>query len=285
MGPESFPVYERVPRMLCSRVKMACVALLLLFGCGSEQYEARLKETNAFFEYRQSLDRVLQPGSWNYPPYQISMRIPKGFNLLPPPKIAKEGEPVPEDTRQPLYLGLRLPGLVGAWQGEFPCDGGNRPVFLYVCSNHQSYLEQAKDPEITEPALFLTELENLLSATMQVQLPPGEVTQVGNNVRYAEICPRDGKYALQKKFTGVTFVPPGVLPQVGVEIKTQMYSHYNGPIHVAILAVYPASIRERLEDKLLTALETFSVSNQIPRAPVGKAGGAAGQGAVPNKGF
>jgi len=267
--------------MLHPRIMMACVGLLLIFGCGSDVYESRLKETNAFFEYRQSLDRVLQSGNWTSPT-SISMRIPKGLNLLPAPPPAKEGEPIPDDTRQPLYLGLQLPGLVGAWQGEFACDDGNRPVFLYVCSNHQWYQDLVKNPEGPDPALFLTELENALSSTMQVALPPGEVAQVGNNVRYAETCPRDGKYALQRKFTGITFVPPAVLPQVGVEIKAQMYGHYNGPIHVAILAIYPASIRERLELKLLTALETFSVSNQVPKtAP----GATTGPGAAPKSGF
>ena len=267
--------------MLHSRNMMATVGLLLVFGCGSDLYESRLKETNAFFEYRQSLDRVLQSGNWTTPT-TISMRIPKGFNLLPAPLPAKEGEPIPEDARQPLYLGLQLPGLVGAWQGEFPCDDGNRPVFLYVCSNHQSYLDLIAAPEGPDPALFLTELENALSTTMQVTLPPGEVAQVGNNIRYAETCPRDGKYALQKKFTGITFVPPGVLPQVGVEIKAQMYGHYNGNIHVAVLAIYPASIRERLEDKLLTALETFSVSNQVPKV---QAGATTGPGTGSKAGF
>ena len=267
--------------MLHSRNMMACIGLLLVFGCGSSVYEARLKETNALFDYHQALDRVLQGGKWTSPT-SISLRIPKGFNPLPAPPIAKEGEPVPEDSRQPHYLGLLLPGLAGAWQGEFACNDGNRPVFLYVCSNHQLFLDLAKNPKGPDPELFLSELENALSATMQVQLPPGEVTQVGNNIRYSEICPRDGKYAVQKKFTGITFVPPAVLPQVGVEIKAQMYGHYNGRIQVAVLAIYPASILERLENRLLTALETFSVSPELPRGQPGAAGaaGAAGGGKI-----
>ena len=100
------------------------------------------------------------------------------------------------------------------------------------------------------------------------------MTQVGNNIRYEETCPRDGKYAAQKKFAGITFVPPGVLPQVGMELKTQLYEYDNGPIQVAVIAIYPASIRERLDDKLLTALETFNVTKQLPKSPAGKAGAA-----------
>ncbi len=267
--------------MHCSRYKMICLGLLLIFGCGSDVYESRLKETNAFFEYRQSLDRVLQNGTWNHPQFPISMRIPKGFNLLPAPAIPKEGEPAPEDARQPLYLGLTLPGLVGAWQGEFPCDDGNRPGFLYVCSNHQWYLDVAKAGTGPDPAVFLTELETALANTMQVTLPPGGGSQIGNNVRYTEMCPRERKYAIPKEFTGITFVPPAVLPQVGVEIKGQMYGHYNGPIHIAVIAIYPASIRERLEDKLLKSLETLTVSNQIPKLQAG----AAGAGAATKSGF
>ncbi len=267
--------------MLRSRSLITCVGLLLVCGCGSEQYEKRLKETDAFFTYRQSLDRVLQSGNWSVPQFTISMRVPKGFNAKPGPRPAKADEEQPEDTRQPTFLGLHLPGLVGAWQGEFPGDGGNVPVFLYVCSNHQLFLDAVKNPEAPDPALFLTDLENALSVTMQVTLPPGEVAQVGNNVRYAETCPKDGKYALQKKFTGITFVPSGPLTQMGpdaVEIKAQMYGHYNGSIQVAVLAIYPANIRERIEDKMLKSLETFTVTNQVPKLQSGQPGGKAATG-------
>ena len=265
--------------MLHSRKIVASLGLLLVFGCGSGTYEERLKETNALFEYHLGLDRVLQPGKWASPT-TITMRIPKGFTALPAPPPPKPNEPVPEDSRQPFYLGLTLPGLVGAWQGPFPCDDGlNRSVYLYVCSNHQMYQSLAANPKGTDPELFLTNLETALSNAMQVQLPPGEGTQIGNNVRYSEMCPRDGKYAVQRKFTGITFVPPAVLPQVGVPIKAQMYGHYNGKIQVAILAVYPASVRDRIEDRLLTALETFGVSNSLPSAqpgaPIGPGGAPA----------
>ena len=267
--------------MLRSRTLITCVGLLLVFGCGSEQYEARLKQTNAFFEYRQSLDRVLQSGNWTVPQYTISMRIPKGFNAKPGPRPAKEGEEQPEDTRQPPFLGLYLPGLVGAWDGEFPGDTGNVKVFLYVCSNHQLFLDAVKNPDAPDPALFLTDVENALSTALKVTLPPGEVAQVGNNVRYAETCPKDDKYALQKKFTGITFVPPGAIPELGIEIKAQMYGHHNGSIQVAVLAIYPANIRDRIEDKLLKSLETFTVTNQVPKLQSGKAAGPAASGPTP----
>ncbi len=267
-----------------SRDIFAWVGLLLVLGCGSSKYEERLKETNALFEYHLALDRVLQPGKWTSP-NSISMRIPNGFTALPAPPIPKPDEPVPEDTRQPLYLGMEFPGLVAAWKGEFPCDDGNRPAFLYVCSNHQLYLDLAKNAKGPDPELFLSTLETSLSNTLQVQLPPGEGSQVGNNVRYAELCPRDGKYALQRKFTGITFVPPAVLPQIGVAIKAQMYSHYNGKVQVAILAIYPASIRDRLEDRLLTALETFSVSGDIPKYQPGSPAAPGGAPASRPAGF
>lgn len=271
--------------MLHSRKIMATLGLLLVWGCGSGTYEDRLKETNALFEYHLGLDRVLQPGKWSSP-NTISMRIPQGFTAIPAPPPSKPNEPIPEDTRQPFYLGLTLPGLVGAWQGLFPCDDGlNRNVYLYVCSNHQLYQGLAENPKGADPELFLTNLENMLSSTMQVQLPPGEVTQIGNNVRYAEMCPRDGKYAIQRKFTGITFVPPAVLPQVGVEIKAQYYGHYNGKIQVAVLAVYPATIRDRLEDRMLKALETFSVSSSLPSSQPGVPAGPGGAPANRPVGF
>ncbi len=268
--------------MLRSRTLLSTAWVLLVFGCGSEQYEARLAETNAFFEDRQRLDRVLQNGNWGYPQFSLSMRIPKGFELQAGPPPAKEGELVPEDTRQPNYLGLRLPGLLGAWHAKFNCDGVSHPAFLYVCSNHQGYLDLAVNPNGPDPALFLAELEAALASTLQVNLPANEGTQVGNNVRYAETRPQDSKYAAPKKFTGITFVPNGVLPQMGVEIKAQMYEHYNGPIQIAVLAIYPAAICGRPEDQLLTALETLNVTNQIPQVQTGKSGAAGSPG---TKGF
>ena len=215
------------------------------------------------------------------------MQIPNGFKLLPGPRLAKEGEPAPQDTRQPQSIGVlrfMLPGLAGAWQGEFACqDGKNRPAYLYVCSNHQMFLDKQEVPDGPEPELFLTDLENNLSADFQVNLPPGEMAQVGNNIRYAETCPKDGRYALPKKFTGITFVPPGKLPQFGdEEMKAQLYGHHNGPIQVAVLAIYPAGVRDRLDERLLIALETFSVSNAVPK---GKAGQIPGTAPQPTNGF
>lgn len=261
---------------------------LLLASCGTEQYEARLLETNAFFEYRQSLDKVLQSQPWNGP-NTITMRIPHGFKLLPPPAPPKEGEPPALDSRQPAAMGfmpLELPGLVAAWRGDFPCDGRNLPAFLYVCSNHHlfhaSATNGAKPPE---PELFLTELENTLGAAMQVEIKPLEAGPIRDNTRYAEVCPREQKYALSKHFTGIALVPPGVLPQVGIALKGQYYGHYNGKIHVGILAIYPASIRERMDEKLRTALETFSVSAAIPQAVRPKTPGVPGAAPTQPSGF
>lgn len=251
---------------------VACLSLLLLAACGTETYETRLRETNEFFEYHQRLNLDLQSGDWTSPT-TVKMRVPQGLQLLPAPPPAQMGEPPAVDQRQPFYLGVELPGLIGAWQGEFPCDNGNRPVYLYVCSNHQAFQNLLVNAQGPDPGLFLSDLENALSAQLGVQLPPGESAQVGNNQRYSLSCPREGtleaKFAVPRRFTGITFIPPHVLNNIGVEIKAQMYEHYNGPIQVAILAVYPASIRDRFEEKLLRALETFSVSNTVPKSQPG----------------
>ncbi len=256
--------------MTRSQCCLVLVGVLLAGGCGTEQYEQRLTETDAFFQYRQSLDRALQ-AYWEERSYTIKMRVPKGFNRLPRPAVPKEGEPAPVETRQPTAFNeLVLPGLVEAWRGDFACDDGKVwPTLMYVCSNH-SLFHPAEGVEGLPAEAFNHTIEELVASAMGVSLPEAISTKVEDNVRYRELCPRDPKrarYTTQKPFDAMTIVPQAGYANDKVEFtpKCQLYTHSNGPIQVAVLLIYPGNTRERLDMHLMTALETFSVSNQIPK--------------------
>lgn len=249
-----------------------CLVLMCLWsvcGCGSEQYDQRLRDTNAFFEYQQSLDRVLQR-FWEDRNLTIAMRIPHGLAQLPRPPVAKEGEPVAIDTRHPVFLNqLVLPGLVEAWRGDFACDDGQtRPVWLYVCSNHTLFHRPESEGEFT-PDQFNKTITEMVGSVLGRSLSPLNAASPGTeNALYAETCPRIAKYTIPRTFTAVSVVPPPEYTNAQIDFmpKCQLYTHENGQIQVAVLLVYPASVRERLDERLRTALETFRVTNAVPKA-------------------
>src|SRR5262245_60501591 len=78
-------------------------------GCGTATYEERLDQTRKLFEYHNTLNQNLQ-AKWERNDLGISMRVPRGYTLLPPPPIPKQLEDgtveVVEDSRQPAFLGV-----------------------------------------------------------------------------------------------------------------------------------------------------------------------------------
>jgi len=149
---------------------LLCV-FVVMCGCGAETYRARLKETAAYFRYQQSLNEELGP-KWSE--RGVSFQPPKQFQMIPPPAPPEtdEGEPAAldaaEDPRQPHYLGIELPGLLGAWEATVQADVGGteapRKAYLYVLGNHDRYLE-GPDSEgfADDPQSFLIDVENLLT--------------------------------------------------------------------------------------------------------------------------
>lgn len=137
-----------------------------LVGCGSQAYEHRLAETAKYYTYRQRVDSALELHAWQK--YGIQMRLPKGFQEIPGP--VEEDE---HDGRQPDFLSRPLPGLIGAWQTEVYVEIPERespsmPAWIFLCTNHERFLNLQKDPTDT-PELLLEDLSNTLAAELRYE--------------------------------------------------------------------------------------------------------------------
>src|SRR5690606_26894491 len=124
-------------------------AALLAAGCGAETYRSRLNDTAQYFTYQQKLREELGAARSEL---GVTYQPPKQFRWIdppPPPEVDENGEPVSVDgaeaPRQPHYLGLELPGLLGAWEATVDAEVGGqdepRKAYLYLLGNHYRYLQ------------------------------------------------------------------------------------------------------------------------------------------------
>ena len=280
---------RRRPLLLLIGTALMCIGI---GGCGVDTYKSRLDETAAYFSYKEKLNQELGPTWSSY----ASLRVPKAFQGIPappPPPAPEEGEePEPydpaEDPRQPHYLGLEFPGLLGAWEATVMAESGGEEephtAYLYVLSNHARYLQPPDDAGFSEdPATFLTDLENLLTGAIGVVLPQGETGDgVRKNERYRATAPRGKpniKFTPRKDFTAVTLKPEIDVSDLDLPIEMELYEWGGQKIQLAILVIYPQSIspREDLQDRLLLALETLQVDDVAPRSST-RSGAAPGSG-------
>lgn len=266
-----------------SLLRLALCLPLLCAGCGVAAYEKQLADTNELFTYRNKLDAALAEATWTAPDgFGISMRVPREFSQIQPPPPPPEGEEpveVPEDRRQPTYLGIEFPDLIAAFDARLPTQTGQANAFFYILGNHQRFLDQAaSDGQGPEPATFLQDLRTQLETTLQVTAADsGDGAR--DNVRYTETIPRSERFALSKQFTAVSYLPPPeALPDLP-ELRFQLYEHEAGPVQVAFLLVYPTSVRTNPVESLRIALETLTVVGEPPSPP---RPGEAASGAEPS---
>ncbi len=247
-------------------------------GCGQSTYAERVNRTAEVFAYQAKLDQNLQ-AEWAQPGWGLSMRPPVRFRLKPAPVQPKpdaEGNVVEvvEDTRQPSYLGVQLPGLVAAW--EVPNE-----AFLYLCSNHQRFLDaQAAVGDLQSPDNLFADLETVLQQAFEFQLSaeaakgPSEL-----HAKFPERLPTSDKFAQPKAFDTVRIEKTSE-PQFAARV----YEHKSDKIQVALIYVfspkYTTSPTE-LENGVRLALETLRVDPAVPRGAAKGTGGAPTGGARP----
>ena len=243
-------------------------ATLFSAGCGSQTYEARLRETKLYFEYIDQVNLALQrPVKFE----GIEIRVPKPFEQLLPAKIPEEGQP-PEKLDpllDPVRLGyfpnVVLEGVLATWKAnvrvEVPgqANSGEAPAYLHLLSNWQRWIDKQADTDI-EPPRYLSDLANHLATTFNVQ-PDGDVPWNWEPVRAMS------PYVPKKKVESI----PIELPQPPINVI--FYKTENRDVHVALLLILPRAIdpREKLEARLKHTLETIKIPSQPPQKPSPKA--------------
>jgi hypothetical protein len=264
---------------------MLPVAALFLSGCGAELYEERLGKTQVLYSHINLLNEHLQ-GMWTDSDTNVGLRIPKRFDMLPPPakpdpamaakaKAAEgeEGEKADEDEedaevihddRQPKYVNVELPGLRGAFLSKVKCLSDSRAevtadAWLYVMTNHDSY----DQPEVAKDfnKSFVTEL----CAALEVAPPEPEKWE--SDKFPARVAKEVGPFVQQLSYTVV--VPEKDIDGVLREFKIYMYQL--GEVQVIVLFVVPkdCDASEKLTERIAFSLETLAVPGEKLSAPTG----------------
>lgn len=247
------------------RTMLAAMTMLLLtafVGCGTQAYEHRLQETARYYEYRQRVDTALQRNAWQQ--FGIEFRVPNGFQEIPGP--VEEGEP---DIRQPNFLRQRLPGLIGAWQGEVMVDIPNReetsmPAWLFVCTNHNRFLDKQSDPTIT-PALLIEDLANALATDLRYE-PDTAI----NPWQWEEVrSPQGTAYVPRKTYEWIVLDDERNIDGERVRLEFRLIRYYVNEIQFCLLSVIPhgeiLDRRERVYTNIDLAMENLVVSGEPPR--------------------
>jgi len=234
-------------------------------GCGAETYERRLEETRKYFEYLQNVNQALTPAPWTE--FGIELRVPKQFELIPPPSGATDAQghpqPVPpgSDPRQPRFLNLELPGLLAAWRATVPVDteSGTRdlPAYLYLCSNHFLWLQKENDPDV-DPLSFDVDFGRRLAPLVGVSPPTADYDWQWTEER----IPKPGSYVPSKLFDTITFE----VTIRGVKYDLSLFRHQAQDIHVILMYLVPQDVapQVRLSRAIEYSLHTLMVSSEVP---------------------
>lgn len=268
--------------MRCHPMRLPSVFSLLLLGiltgCGIQQYDERINAADAYYAFLGRQNEVLD-SLWHDPETGIEIRPPKKLQLLSPPAIPADGSPGPaHDPRQPNYLDVQLPGLVGAWQGTVSADIGgvqqSVPAYFYVMSN----IHLLQQPGMKDSAgNFFDEVLNALCQGLKIQKPDKERWEIKN-------YPSQGTYAAQKSIESTLLEPSEPINNVRTDF--YLYEHANGDVQVSLLFVVPEGMNrtEMLDRARTISLETLSVPAAVP-APVASTGEGAAAPARSSGGF
>ncbi len=277
------PVTTRLTRWL------AC-GVLLMGGCGSQTYEARLEATKQRNAYLSRLDAELQP--YAQAGFNVWIRPPKEMVHVPPPVPPKEeGAEMPPDVRQSWHgVDLTLPGgsILAAWDGQLPTAGGDRaPYRILLLGNHSRFLGRDSAEETGDPGQFFTDLELRLQNLFGVTLPPGDGGRGDRpNEKYRVRLPNSDRFAVPKTYFAVNFQSETTdsSETTGLPFQAWLYEHNAQRIQVAVLILAPLNPSNDVRQRLLTSLETLQVSPDVPSAAP-RAGGTSAPSMAPRLDF
>ena len=233
----------------------------LVAGCGSQTYERRLNETKKYFDY---VDQVNSSLGAPWEEWGIKFRAPREFELIDPPpepEVDENGDPnesfTPQfDPRQPDYVDLVLPGLVGAWQAAVDVADEDEPraAFAYVLSNHYLWLQRETDPSIEPTDFHFDVLQKIASAL-------GEPPPADDDDRWSEgRFPPGIGYKAQKR---VDLIELGNVIG-GVAMNFSIYIYQVNDIQVAVLFVIPQELDRPMQTAIDFSMEWLEVSGETP---------------------
>ena len=233
-------------------------------GCGVQAYETRLEETNKYFKYREKIDNALEMR-----PFEDSgvvIRVPKGFKEIPGP-----GEEDNHDPRQPNFFRAPLPGLLAAWQkNAVEVDEGedgveDRPAWIFLCTNHQRWLDKASDAKV-EPQTFHTDIAGMLAN----DLSGYSADDVGSWEYHDERVPRQNEtaYVPRKDYSWITLEDTMRMPEnQQAEMEVMLTTYFQGEIQMALICVAPKHLarRDQFYVPIKLCMETLKMTGDIPR--------------------
>ncbi|MDA0832804.1 MAG: hypothetical protein O2955_06955 [Planctomycetota bacterium] len=261
----------------CTRVSVL-ILLWSCLGCGSADYELRLAETTRWFEF-QERQNLLLAKPWAGP--GIGVRVPKVLTPYPNPPPAEiqdeEGNMIANpdfqgDFRQPTFMNVTFPNLVGAWHGEVETrvTEGTTPLpcYLFICSNREIWLE---DNPVERATTFHQTVSDAVTSPLEIYLQEDD----WDNEKY----PRGNGYVVPKNYTFTSKPSEGKFSDHPYAIS--IYLHQMQDIQVAIVLVAPQNVdpKERFEEAWDLSLQTLEVSGEKPglqgEAPSGSGTGPA----------
>ncbi len=271
-------------RLQSRRVWMAAVAgaisLAGAVGCGYETYEQRLTKTKDYYNYLEKVEANLAP-KWGDGRGILEVRVPKQFVPIQAPQPIKredgELEMPAVDPRQPDYVNLIFPELLGAWEAPIEvslADGGRetRKAYIYALSNYWLFI--GEDP--TEAPKFTKSLTELIGAALDdtaTEEPP-------------EMHPKPGTYLPTASYNVFRFKPKPITLQVedrrtSVNYIFEVYERQNGDIQVPLVVVMPEGVDLKVNERIAMMLDYVTPTKKPPSqganksAPAGNAPPAA----------
>ncbi len=315
------PVSMNILRSRCFGMKRFVPALFsiivlvgTLSGCGAKAYEERLETTSAYYDYIDRLNQNLGPQFFET---GVSMRVPKQFVLVPaPPKrprkpvkpnpaaggtVAEQATEPEEikDPRQPDFIDVELPGLIGAWKADLETVGGAggstqsaaHPGHIYLLSNYEYWRTFKTERATINPVEFHDEVMKRLTGAFNIVIEKrarGTATDRINKW-FTETVPqkKDERFAPKKEITTITLVPSAEQEQEGFQREYQVYLFANGDIKIALIYALPRNVStgEDLLDRILFSLQTLNVSAEKPGGASNKTAAPAGAPAKSGPGF
>jgi hypothetical protein len=253
-----------------------CMAGLILAavatGCGREIYEQRLDESKRYFTYLDKLNQNLSP--W-WVGNGLKLRVPKQFQVIPPPtkgkkdakappkasskeapKDAAEEPPVEaRDPRQPTFADLTLPGLQGAFTTQLSVGAkGREPGYLYVLTNSDLLGRKGSDEKAAQ---FNNTV--LHTIALAVGLPDPAPDKMANDA-----VPKGEAWVPKRVFKVVRPGFPAV-DRSGKEYRIEVYNCKQEKNEVSLVYVLPENVSpaEKLATNIDLSLETLQLTKLV----------------------